>query len=133
MRATAATIRADSMRQSASIVRSTFWSMPRVFSGVAQLRAQAIFLLAHLRRVILAEILRLDHLTDLDLRIPQHRIRAAAYPFHRLVHRTYLPDPVAGDQLLRFGKGAIDDGAGTSGEAHALAARGGLQAVAGQH
>src|SRR5690606_1832865 len=132
-RATAATIRADSMRQSASIVRRTSCSMPRVSSGVAQLRAQAVFLLAYLRCVVLAEILRLEARTYLDLGFPRHGIRAAAHPFQRLVHRPNLPDPVAGNQLPGLGEGTIDDGAGTSREAHAFAAGGGLQPVAGQH
>src|SRR5690606_36983568 len=126
-RATAATIRADSMRQSASIVRRTSRSMPRVSSGVVQLRAQAVFLLADLRGVVLAEVLRLEARPDLDLGFSRHWIRAAAHPFQRLVHRPHLPDPVAGNQLLRLGEGTIDDGAGTSREAHALAAGGGLQ------
>src|SRR5690606_41958027 len=67
-RATAATIRADSMRQSASIVRRTSCSMPRVFSGVAQLRAQAVFLLADLRCVVLAEIRSEEHTSELQSR-----------------------------------------------------------------
>src|SRR5438309_4928517 len=72
------------------------------------LRAQALLLLPQLGRELGAEVLRLEHLADLDLGILPHRIGAALDPFDRLLLRLYLPDPDAGDQLLGLGEGPVD-------------------------
>src|SRR5438045_1735249 len=58
-----------------------------------QLRAQALFSLAHFVGHDLAEVLGLEHLPDLDLRFAMHRIGAPLHPFDRLFFRTHLPQP----------------------------------------
>src|SRR3984885_6505467 len=69
--------------------------------------------------------LRLEYLTDLDLALravlarvdPGKRLeRGTAGPFHGLLHRVHLENPVARGQLLRLVKRPIDDGAAPSGE-----------------
>ena len=53
--------------------------------------------------------LRLEHLTDLDLRLLSgHRVRTAAHPFQGLLHRLHLPQPEAGDELLGFRERPVD-------------------------
>src|SRR5204862_7474891 len=89
------------------------------------LRAKPLFLLAQLRGELGAEILGLEHLADLDLRVAVHRIRAALDPFDGLFLRTHLPDPEARDQLLGLGERTVDDGALLAGEVHARALRAG--------
>src|SRR5258708_7319277 len=71
------------------------------------LRAHSLFLFPQLGRELGAEVLRLEHLADLDLGILPHRIWAALDQFDRLFLRLHLPDPVAGDQLLGLGEGAV--------------------------
>src|SRR2546422_538868 len=70
---------------------------------------------------------------DLDLRLTGHRVRAALDPLDRLFLRLALPDPVAGDQLLRLGERSVDDGALAAREPDAGPLRARMQAVAGQH
>ena len=64
-----------------------------------------------LGRELGAEVLGLEHLADLDLRVLQHRVGAALDPLDRLVLRAHLPQPEAGDQLLGLGERAVDHGA----------------------
>src|SRR5437879_155864 len=113
--------------------------MPRVrrhplpFLLRGDLRAQALLLLPQLGRELGAEVLRLEHLADLDLRILPHRIGAALDPFDRLFLRLHLPDPEAGDQLLGLGEGPVDDGALGSREPDARALRARVQPFAREH
>src|SRR5262249_2959278 len=61
------------------------------------LRAHLLVAGLQLGRELLAEVRRLEHRPDLDLRLlARHRVRAAAQPLDRLLHRLDLPDPVAG-------------------------------------
>src|SRR5688572_15644426 len=64
-----------------------------------------------LDRLARAEVLQLEHLADLDLALPQHRVRATLDPLDRLLEGVHLPEPEAGDQLLGLGEGTVDDGA----------------------
>src|SRR4051794_24617763 len=75
------------------------------------LLAQPLLLLAQLGRELGAEVRRLEQRAHLDLAVLVMRVGAAREPFERLVHRLDLPQPEAGDQLLRLGEGAVDDGA----------------------
>src|SRR5688572_14444777 len=76
------------------------------------LRAQTVLLRAQLRRELLAEVVGLEDRSNLELRLfTRHRIRTATYPLDRLVHRLHLPQPEAGDELLRLGERAVNDGA----------------------
>src|SRR6266508_1235690 len=72
-----------------------------------RLRALALFLLFELRRERVAEICGFEDLTDLDFAFAEWR---AFEPFDRLGLRLHLPEPETGDQLLRLGEGAVDDG-----------------------
>src|SRR5215213_7345185 len=71
--------------------------------------------------------LRLEHLTDLDLargavltRVDpgEYLEREPLGPFHGLVHRLDLEDPVTGDQLLGLGERPVDDHPVPAGELH---------------
>src|SRR5215218_5562036 len=111
MRVSPAISRVDSIRQTASIARwvaasDTGRSALAVGGG---LLAQPLALLAHLRRHLVAEVVDLEHLADLDLAVLLHRVRAALDPLDGLVHRLALPQPVPGDQLLGLGERAVDD------------------------
>src|SRR5437667_1045762 len=76
---------------------------------VGDLRPQALLLLPELGSELGAEVRRLEHLTDLDLGLcARHRIRAALYPFDRLLLLLHLDQPKAGDQLLGLGEGTVD-------------------------
>jgi hypothetical protein len=71
--------------------------------------AQAFFLRPQLRRELGAEVFRFEDLADLDLRFGSRRVGATLDPIDRLLLRLALPDPEAGDQLLRLGKRTVGD------------------------
>src|SRR5919106_4365994 len=76
------------------------------------LRAQALLLLSELGRELGAEVLRFEHLADLNLGLLSgHRIGAALDPLDGLFPGLALPQPETGDQLLRLGERAVDHGA----------------------
>src|SRR6266540_3312066 len=106
---------------------------PLLFLLRDDLRAQALLLLPQLGGELCAEILRLEHLADLDLGILPHRTRAALDPFDRLFLRLHLPYPEASDQLLGLGEGPVDDGALGSREPDARALRARVQPFAREH
>ena len=90
-----------------------------------------LFLLAQFRRELFAEILHFEHLADFDLGFSAgHRIWAALDPLDGLFFGFHLPQPVAGDQFLGFGEGAVDHRALVAREAHAGALAAGVQAFA---
>src|SRR6476660_1669323 len=97
------------------------------------LRALALVLLAQLGRELSAEVIGLEHLANLDLRLPGHRVGAALDPFDRLFLGTDLPDPVAGDQLLRLGERTVDHGSFLTRELDSRALRAGMQPLARDH
>src|SRR2546425_12648823 len=69
-------------------------------------RPQLRFLPADLPRgVALRELSRLEHLPDLHLGAAVER--RALQPLDRLFLRFALPEPEAGDQLLRLGEGPV--------------------------
>src|SRR5438128_9702059 len=132
--------RADSMRQTASIVR---WVSDVLGLG-GRLGPQALVLLPQLRRVRGPELFRLDHLTDLNLERTQASLqfrrlraaggpRAALQPLDRFFLRLHLPEPVAGDQLLGLRKGTVDHRRPPAGEPDARPFRAGVQAVGRKH
>src|SRR5712692_8017595 len=95
--------------------------LPRLpLSGLFQLfglHAQTLLLLSELGREFGPEVFCLEDLTNLDLGLgARHRIGAALHPFDRLFLRLDLPQPEAGDQLLRLGEGPVDHRALVSGE-----------------
>src|SRR6185503_11311841 len=87
------------------------------------LRTQALLLFAELGCELGAEVRRLEHLTNLDLGFAGGGIGAALDPFDRLLLRLHLPQPVAGDELLRLAERPVDHGALVSGEPDARALR----------
>src|SRR6267154_3724743 len=97
------------------------------------LRAQALLLLPQLGRELGAEVLRLEHLADLDLGLSSEGIGAALDPFDRLRLGFHLPQPETGDQLFRLGEGTVDHGALRAREpdARALGAR--MEPLAREH
>lgn len=56
--------------------------------------------LSQLRRKLRAEVLRFEHLANLDLGIPWHRIGAAFDPFDRVFLGVHLPQPETGDEVI---------------------------------
>src|SRR5438876_480764 len=106
---------------------------PLPFLLCSDLRAQALLLLPQLGRELGAEVLRLEHLADLDLGILPHRIGAALDPFDRLFLGLHLPDPETRDQLLRLGEGPVDHGALRSREPDACALRARVEPLAREH
>src|SRR5215213_8730383 len=124
--------RADSIRQTASIARCA--SATAIRSGVALgLRAHALLALPHLGRELVAKVLGLEDLADLDLRRSRHRVRAALDPLDRLLERLGLHQPEAGDELLGLGERAVDDGPVAAGKADACALRAGMEPLAREH
>src|SRR5262249_13783770 len=87
------------------------------------LRPQALLLLPQLGRERVAEVLRLKHLSNLDLGLAVERIGAALNPFDRLRLRLHLNHPEAGDQLLGLGEGAIGHNPLLAGETDTRALR----------
>src|SRR2546426_11731909 len=83
----------------------------RGFLPLPGLRAQALLLFPELGREFGPEVFRLEHLANLDLGLAREGVRAALDPFDRLFHRLHLPQPKAGDQLLRLGERPVDHGA----------------------
>src|SRR5215218_2813865 len=75
---------------------------------LAELRPQPLLLLLELGRERLAEVGRLEHLADLDLRLGTRRVRTALDPLDRLLLRLHVPDPEAGDQLLGLRERPVD-------------------------
>src|SRR5688572_27326178 len=70
------------------------------------LSPEPLFLLAKLGREFGAEVLGFGNRADFDLGVLE---RGALEPFDRLFQGLHLPDPEAGDQLLRLGERPIDD------------------------
>src|SRR5688500_537776 len=95
------------------------------------LSAQPVFLRSELRRELGAEILGLEDLANLDLRIAAER--RALEPLDCLLLRLHLPDPEARDQLLGLRERAIDDRPNLSRESHARTLGAGLKAFTRQH
>src|SRR6267143_6214216 len=108
-------------------------SAPRLLLLRGYLRAQALFLLSELGRELGAEVLRLEHLADLDLGLSLEGIGAALDPFDRLRLGLHLPQPETGDQLFRLGKGPVDHGALRAREPDARALGTRLQPLAREH
>src|SRR5688572_63800 len=102
----------------------------RLLRALGDLLAQALLLRARLGGELVAEVAGLEDRTDLDLALAHVRVRAALDPLDRLRHRLDLPKPVAGEELLRLGEGTVDDRPLRTREAHALALRARVQALA---
>src|SRR6266566_3291565 len=90
---------------------------------LGRLRADSLLLLAELGCECLTEVLRLEHLPDLDLGSPVEG--SALQPLDRLFPRLHLPQPEAGDELLRLREGSVDHGplASVESDPHAFRAR----------
>src|SRR5207237_9160666 len=76
------------------------------------------------------EVRRLEDLADLHLGILE---ACALEPLVRLLLRLHLPEPDAGDQLLRLRERPVDHGPLACGETDASTLRARLQALAGEH
>src|SRR5687767_13265 len=85
------------------------------------------FLLPQLRRELCAEILFLEDLANLHLGTAVER--RALQPLDRLFLRLALPDPEAGDQLLRLAERAVGDDPLLAVELHAHALRARVQSL----
>src|SRR6516165_9365864 len=75
-----------------------------------------------LRCQVVAEILRLEHPTDLHL-LAALAEGGAADPLDRFLDRLHLPQPESGNELLALGEGAIDHRAFAAAELDAHAVR----------
>src|SRR5712691_6934106 len=84
------------------------------------LGAHALLLLPELGAQRRAEVVRLEHLPNLDLALLE---RSALEPRDRLVLRLHLPQPEAGDELLGLGERSVDHGPLRSFKPHARALR----------
>src|SRR6266536_2841478 len=83
--------------------------------------------LVMLHRGAFAEIFHLEELANLNLAVYFVRVRATLHPFDRLGNRFHLDNPVAGDQLLRFGKRPVDHSPLVAGKSDARGLRARLQ------
>src|SRR6266536_1373506 len=96
-------------------------------------RAEALLGLAHLGRERGTEVLRLEHLADLDLRLgAREGIRAALHPLDGLFPGLGLDEPEARDELLRLRERPVHDRALGPRELDADALRARLEALPGQ-
>src|SRR3990172_1059159 len=110
MRAKLAISRADSIRQTASTVARVSRTIRLLLARY--LRPQPFLLRPQLGRELGSEIVGLEHLPDLDLRLlTRERIGRVLDPLDRLFQRLHFQHPEAGQQLLRLGKWTVDDGA----------------------
>ena len=75
--------------------------------------APAGFLLAELGCQLGAEVFHFEDSADFDFGVLE---RCPFEPVDGLLQRVALPDPVAGDEFLRFGKGTVGDGRLLAGE-----------------
>src|SRR5713101_5506998 len=75
--------------------------------GLGCRRAQPLLLLPEFGLERGTEVLRLEHLANLHFAVLE---RSPLQPFDGLVERLRLPQPEAGDQLLRLGEGAVGHG-----------------------
>ena len=91
IRVSPAISRGDSIRQTASIVRCRSLAPSRRPSAycrvLAHLLVDLLGALLQLGRELLAEVLGLEHLADLDLRRARHRVGAALDPLDALLER----------------------------------------------
>src|SRR5262245_38496641 len=124
----------DSIRQTASMALCVALAVviqekdrprerPALSPGVClHLPAQRLLALPQLGRELGAEVVGLEHLADLDLRLgARERIRSTLHPLDRLLFRLDLDQPEAGDQFLRLRERSVDHGALGSREPHARA------------
>src|SRR5262245_16411079 len=95
--------------------------------------AQAFLLLPQLGSQRGAEVVGLKDLADLDLGLLTGGVGAALHPLDRCRLRLQLPDPEAGDQLLRFGERTVDHGPLRAREPNARAFRARLEPLAREH
>ena len=89
--------------------------------------AEVFFLLNFLVAEGRWEVFEVRNLTDLDVGFAL--VRAALDPLDGLFERLDPPEPVAGDEFLGFGEGAVNDGAVPAGEVDAGAFGGGVKTV----
>src|SRR5512143_2626806 len=150
IRVRAAIKRADSILQTASIARWVSEAVtasdhtifnpsvedrakPRLLLLTRHLRPNALLLRPELRSEFRAEIVRLEHLPDLELRLAAREgIRGAFDPFDRLFSRFRLDQPEAGDQLLGLGAWSVDHRPLRSREPDARSLRARVEAFPGQ-
>src|SRR5687768_6242094 len=132
-RATPAISRADSIRQTASMVRVTSALATVRLRGSLGLRPQLLVPLAQLRRELVSEVLGLEDRTDLDHAVLVVGVRDPLDPLDRLVERLHLQDPVAGEQLLGLGERAVDHLPVAARELDAGPSRAGVKAFAAEH
>jgi hypothetical protein len=98
------------------------------------LRPQLLLLLAQLGRQLLAEVVGLEDGPQLDDPVRAGRVaRDPLRPFECLLDRLHLPDPVAGEQLLRLGERPVDHLLLGAREVDARALRARMQPVACEH
>src|SRR5262245_7031078 len=94
----------------------------------------AFCLLAMLGRKLRGEVLRFEHLPNLDFRLfTRHGIGAALDPIDCLLQRFALPNPKTGHQLLGFGKRTVNKGALIPRELNSSNLRTRLQSLSGGH
>src|SRR5690348_427719 len=91
-----------------------------------------MFLLAQLGRELRTEIIRLEHLANLDLALVPRRIGAPLRPLDRLFPRPALPQPEARNELLGLRERTIDDRALAPRELHPSTLRARLQTLGGK-
>src|SRR5947208_11922505 len=96
---------------------------PLWLRSLRRLSAHAVILRPELGSQLRTEVVRLEHLANLDLGPPAER--GTLQPLDRLLLRLHLPEPEAGDKLLCLGEGTVDHSVFPAGEpdAHALRAR----------
>src|SRR5882762_1509346 len=107
-------------------------NLPRLRLLGGCLGTQALFLRPELGSKLGTEVLRLEHLANLNLGFPFMGTGAALDPLDRLFHRPDLPQPEAGDQLLGLGGGRVDHSTVPSRETDALALRTRVEPLGGE-
>src|SRR2546429_63336 len=96
------------------------------------LSTQALLLRPEIGSKLGTEVLCLEHPANLNLGFPFMRTGAAFDPLDCLFHRSHLPQPEAGDQLLGLGEGPVDDSPFLSREPDALALRTRVEPLGGE-
>src|SRR3982074_2293141 len=107
---------------------------PVLFFGglIWQLSSELYFVLDLLFGQDGCEVFHLKDLADFDFGVAGAAVGATLDPLDGLFKGLDLPEPEAGDELLGFGEGAVDDGTRLAGEFDACAFGAGMEAIGGE-
>src|SRR5277367_6357176 len=111
--------------------RTAMWksTIPRLF--LRQLGPQPFLSFSHFGRVRQGEVVRLEYLANLDFGTSAEG--SSLEPLDCFLNRLCLPEPVAGNEFLAFGKWPIDHCIQAFRKSHALALGTRVESISSEH